>query len=416
MVMMRQTSLRPIVGSHVYFIATFLLLTVGGIIASRRERLPLKINAKISQRSRLHGIGRPQPTLATRRDTKLSGGRGLERRGVAAYSTVVTWDSIHDLMLRQSPLMKLGLQRLEFSTTVDNKPVSVSYDVFGKKGRATLFLAAPSFVPSRSTFVDMATSLCKLAPGKFLPILTELPGYGVNDKALTDLDSFGPSYYREYLPKLLKHLADQYGPIDIVSAGHAGFYSLDAAKMAQGCVDKIFLVNPTYRGPLTTVKMKNQDNPIVPGVIDTLCGVISGLYALPEPLGQAVHKTQCSRESIQKAMVSHVYENPENVTAVAVELNRQYAAEGERWGKCAFLVGKTDPYPNREDAMLAYQDGVPVETRVCVGAKEEDIFRKDLQFLTDKGVELIVTDGAQRNFVEFPDQVATAAVSFFTSK
>mmetsp|Transcript_9245 Transcript_9245/g.13888 ORF Transcript_9245/g.13888 Transcript_9245/m.13888 type:complete len:398 (+) Transcript_9245:46-1239(+) len=332
----------------------------------------------------------------------------------ARASIATSPETIHDVELKKSPIYP-KLSRKSFSCAIGGNKVEVTYDAQNPdipNSVPTLFLATPSFVPSRATFIDLASAMTD-ASSTVLPILTELPGYGLNDGALTNLDEFKPKFFREYLAQFLDHLSEEYGqPVNIVSAGHAGFYVLDALKANPALANRVFLINPTYRGPLTTVKMKNEASPVVPKLIDALCGGIASAYKLPAPIGTAVHASQCSEGSIKKAMISHVYENPMNVTAEAIEINRQFAAQGERWGKCAFLVGRTDPYPRREDAAKVYSEGAPVPTALCVGAKERDAFEKDLDFLTNSGVEMIVTPGAQRNFVEFPQEVATAALSF----
>jgi len=326
--------------------------------------------------------------------------------------------NIHDDQLKASGI-GTG-ERRTFRCDVDGRPLEITYDVFTPKGSSsssaapTLFLATPSFVPSRATFADLATAMNKASSGG-AAILTELPGYGLNDGTLTDLDAYQPRLFRGFLKEFFAHLSSEFqAGINIVSAGHAAFYALDAVKDSPSDVRSMFLINPTYRGPLTTIKMKQKDNAFVPALIDGLCGGIAAAYQLPAPLGTAVHASQCSEGSIKKAMLSHVYEDPTNVTPQAIEINRQFAAQGERWGKCAFLVGRTDPYPRREDAAAAHGSATAVPTAVCVGAKEEEIFKKDLNFLTDNGVPMIVTPGAQRNFVEYPEQVAKAALEFFS--
>mmetsp|Transcript_25102 Transcript_25102/g.40542 ORF Transcript_25102/g.40542 Transcript_25102/m.40542 type:complete len:430 (-) Transcript_25102:160-1449(-) len=345
---------------------------------------------------------------------------------VVGSTLAVAPDNVHDTEIRKSPLGSAEGTRKSFETMVGGRRVLISYDTYEsvatKRGEAvpTLFLATPSFVPSRATFADLAASMTINAPEgspEILPILTELPGYGLNDAALLDLDAYEPEFFREFLAKFFSHLNSEYNgaAINIVSAGHAGFYVLDAAKQHPEMIRNVFLLNPTYRGPLTTVKMKNKENAVVPLLIDGLCGGIAAAYKLPDPVGSAVHASQCSEGSIKKAMLSHVFEDPSNVTPEAVEVNRQFAAEGERWGKCAFLVGRTDPYPRREDAASAYESGVPVRLAVCVGAKEQEAFERDLDFLTERGVPLIATPGAQRNFVEYPDLVAKEALAFFSS-
>uniref|UniRef100_A0A7S2TTF4 AB hydrolase-1 domain-containing protein n=1 Tax=Lotharella oceanica TaxID=641309 RepID=A0A7S2TTF4_9EUKA len=327
--------------------------------------------------------------------------------------------NIHDEQLKASGI-GTG-ERKTFRCDVDGRPLKITYDVFAggddasssKAAAPTLFLATPSFVPSRATFADLANAMGSSSPA----ILTELPGYGLNDGTLTELDAYQPSLFRGFLKKFFAHLQGEFGTgINVVSAGHAAFYALDAVKESPSDVRAMFLINPTYRGPLTTIKMKQKDNAVVPALVDALCGGIAAAYQLPAPLGTAVHASQCSEASIKRAMLSHVYEDPTNVTPQAIEINRQFAAQGERWGKCAFLVGRTDPYPVREDAAAAHGSGTAVPTAVCVGAKEEEIFKKDLSFLTDQGVPMIVTPGAQRNFVEYPEQVAKAALEFFSKQ
>eukprot|EP00055_Hartaetosiga_balthica_P002168 m.2974 g.2974 ORF g.2974 m.2974 type:complete len:398 (+) comp1988_c0_seq1:69-1262(+) len=271
----------------------------------------------------------------------------------------------------------------------------------------TLFITAPSFVSSRTSFLGMATEVFD----NFA--VTEPPSYGANSQKLR------PEHYCDVVfdhalttQVHLAQVAFETEKISVVAAGHEAINVLRLAQRNPELFDRIILINPTFRGPLPTARfdLEQRGESGKSELLSTLQSVMWEIYKMPY-LRDALHHFSSSPENIKKQLMSHVFEDPEYISPNVVSKFVEFSKQGPCVGKCAFLVGKMDFLKSREELADLIKGGVKVPTLVVMGYNSPETSKEDVKPLqdaakTDKNLTFLTTRGALRSYEEFPHEIA----------
>eukprot|EP01147_Barroeca_monosierra_P001266 gene1266-4474_t len=342
-----------------------------------------------------------------------------------------------------------GFSNLYFDLTIDafNKlPESVqnvpndnlaSMQSGTHRNTPILFIAPPSFVSSRTIFFDMAFRHF----GNFA--VTELPSYGLNKQNIRP-EHYTPTVFESALATLVAQYRKQHSElilmpstitnsdedsprvqperlkgVVVIAAGHAAFSALKVAQRHPELFSQLVLLNPTFRGPLPTVRfdLQSQGKELVASALDLTSSILWKIYQVPY-LGDLLHKLFTSPETIKRQLESHVFVNKSQITDATILRNQEFALEGPILGKCAFLVGRADPLSSRQELTQLIEHGSKVPTLCIMGAGAPDISRADLEPLRTiakkklSNVTVIETKGALRSFEEFPSDIGDIIHTF----
>ncbi|EGD82521.1 hypothetical protein PTSG_03171 [Salpingoeca rosetta] len=303
-----------------------------------------------------------------------------------------------------------GFSHLYFDLTVDQftLPAEEGSAAGTRLQQPVLFIAPPSFVSSRTIFFPMAeASFSNFG-------VTEVPSYGLNKQTLR------PTHYNtQLIDSGLTTMPPSTKGVAVVATGHAAITALRTAQQNPELFSCLVLLNPTFRGPLPTVKfdLESKGKTRESMLLDYASSAIWKLYQLPY-VGDAIHNMFTSREHIKKQLHSHVFENPEAITDDVITRNQAFAKEGPILGKCAFLVGKADPVASRDELAALLRGGCRVPTLVVMGYGAPETSRADLQPLHeavaagDSKLRVVETRGALRSYEEFPLDIGSIVKSF----
>ncbi|EDQ88850.1 uncharacterized protein MONBRDRAFT_37321 [Monosiga brevicollis MX1] len=295
--------------------------------------------------------------------------------------------------------------------TIDCYANGITGDI--DKKNFTLFVAPPSMVASRSIFLEMAPFVSNTFG------VTEMPSFGVNqiDLRASQLNAEVMEHGLEQTLRTLQKEDPKHEGAYVVAAGHAGFYALKLAQRCPELFSSLVLLNPTFRGPLTTAAFNKQEegDTISAMGLGALRRALWALMRIPF-LGEALNAASNSPENIKKHLLSHVYSDEAHVTEEVVALNEEFALAGNHLPKAAFLTGQLDPLREREDLTPLLEGGFKVPTMILLGHDSPASVKADVQPLFVKADERaqtgegersigVDTPGALRSFVEYPSLV-----------
>lgn len=241
--------------------------------------------------------------------------------------------------------------------------------------------------------------------------IVDWPGLGFSDRPKID-------YNADIMEKFLVDFINapdsplQYSDekdLVVFAGGHAATIILRAAKKDLVNPTAMAAVAPTWAGPLPIVFGRDSS-------METRYGMLRGTLKAPG-VGWMVYNMLVSNEkAIKSQYQSHVYANPENVTADIVE--SRYALtkrKGARYAPAAFLTGLLDPVKSREEFLELFAD-LDGKLPVLVISTEGSPKRSKAEMEALKGAKgvgkFIEVPGALLPQEEYPNMVAEELYQF----
>jgi pimeloyl-ACP methyl ester carboxylesterase len=168
----------------------------------------------------------------------------------------------------------------------------VVYDHLGH-GPPCLCLPAPSTISTRREMRGLAD---RLATVRTITCL-DLPGFGESDRVpMRYRGSMQTRFLAAFLPRF------QEG-VDVIAAGHAASYAIEAAQALSHRLARLVLLAPTWRGPLPTAM----------GPHPRIWNVLESLVRSPL-VGPALYALNSSRPFIHWMMRRHAYADAAHIT------------------------------------------------------------------------------------------------------
>ncbi|KAJ4824211.1 hypothetical protein Tsubulata_013069 [Turnera subulata] len=240
--------------------------------------------------------------------------------------------------------------------------------------------------------------------------IVDWPGLGYSDRPKMD---YNADVMEEFLVDFINApdspLSLSENDLVVFGGGHAATISVRAAKKGLVKPKAIAAVAPTWAGPLPIVFGRDSS-------METRYGLLRGTLRAPA-VGWMMYNMLVSNEkSIESQYKSHVYANPDNVTAEII--NSRYALtkrDGARYAPAAFLTGLLDPVKSREEFLdlFASLDGkIPLLVVSAEGSPKRS--KAEMEALKGaKGVNKYVeVPGALLPQEEYPTIVAQELYKF----
>lgn len=307
----------------------------------------------------------------------------------------------HEALMDPSKRENKMLRRTHKS--VDWNGVKITYDAFTepqKKDPLIVYVAPPSFVASRSSFLDVA----EFVSPNF--VVTETPGYGANGKRGIGASEINREKLTEGIERLLEDISATYTekePVVVVTAGHASPYLADIHKRRPDLVSRVAMFNPTIRGPFPSAQyaLNKKNKTFMAGVIATARSLAWILYQIPL-FSSGMHYLANYPSNIEHQLRSHVFVEESMITPTSIALNQTFSRTGTCIGKAGFLVGKTD---TEEDTFKNALDGCDKGTVLTIIGKDTPPNAQTALLIVEGAkIQIVSTKGMLRSFEEYPAQ------------
>ncbi|KAF7134896.1 hypothetical protein RHSIM_Rhsim08G0155400 [Rhododendron simsii] len=240
--------------------------------------------------------------------------------------------------------------------------------------------------------------------------IVDWPGLGYSDRPKLD---YNADVMEKFLVDFMNEPNSPVSCLDndlvVFGGGHAATLTVRAAKKGLVQPTGIAAVAPTWAGPLPIVFGRDSK-------MESRYGLLRGTLRAPA-VGWMMYNVLVSNENaIQSQYKSHVYANPENVTADIIE--SRYALtkrDGARYVPAAFLTGLLDPVKSREEFVElfgGFEGRIPVLVVSTLGAPKRS--KAEMEALREaKGVSKFVEiPGALLPQEEYPILVAEELCRF----
>lgn len=240
----------------------------------------------------------------------------------------------------------------EITWEVDGKPVRIGLTRAGS-GPLLLLLPALSSISTRSEMWPLQERLADT----YATLAIDWPGFGTLPRPKVD---WKPEHYVAFLKFVLGTFGS---PETTLAAGHAAGYALAQAAGAPGSLGRLWLLSPTWRGPLPTMMSRRS----------AALGAVARAVDLPVA-GAAFYRLNINGPVIGMMARGHVYADPEWLGPERMaEKRRVTEAEGARYSSFRFVSGALDLFADREgfletaraagELRLLYGVGAPRKSR-----------------------------------------------------
>ncbi|CAH9092576.1 unnamed protein product [Cuscuta europaea] len=195
----------------------------------------------------------------------------------------------------------------------------------------------------------------------------------------------------------------------VVGGGHAATIAVRAANKGLLKPIAIAAIAPTWAGPLPIVFGKDSN-------METRYGLLRGTLRAPAVGWMMYNVLVSNKKSIESQYKSHVYADPENVTASFIESRYALTKQrGARYVPAAFLTGLLDPVKSREEFVQLFaglQGSVPILVISTPGSPKRS--KAEMEVLREaEGVSKYVpVPGALLPQEEYPEKVAEELYRF----
>ncbi len=276
----------------------------------------------------------------------------------------------------------------EIRWEVDGHTIRIGITRLGD-GPCVLMLPALSSISTK----DELWPLQERLSSEYSTIAVDWPGFGDLPRPKID---WNPNHYRVFL----RFLLDTFGsPKACVAAGHGAGYALWLAAEDPGCLGALYVLSPTWRGPLPTMTGKRL------GLFD----VMAKLGDLPVA-GAGLYRANVNRFVVGMMDRGHVYEEPSwfDVCQMQNKL-KVIEAEGARHASLRFVCGKLDPFRSRAEVLdAARRSGGNLAVVYSTQSPRKSL----VEMIALAGLEGVTPVELRRGklsfYEEFPDDVANA--------
>ena len=262
-------------------------------------------------------------------------------------------------------------------------------------GSGPLVLLLPA-LSSISTRGEMRPLMQRLG-SQYRLISIDWPGFGTLPRPAAH---WTPNALSAFLEELLRQLGR---PHAIVAAGHAASYVLRHAADHRGCVDRLILVAPTWRGPLPT--MAGGYRPF----FEKVCRAVE-----MRGIGPLLYRLNVNPLVVGRMVAGHVYSNVGWLSGSRLAEKRQVMnAPGARFASAAFVTGSLDLMRSRTE-FLALAEQVAIPIMLIYGAETPARSRAEMEALAS--LPAVTSERLMRGKLsvheEFPDEVGPVVRRF----
>lgn len=249
----------------------------------------------------------------------------------------------------------------EIAWEADGHPLRIGVTRFGS-GPTMLLLPALSSISTRAEMRPLQERL----GSRFSTIAIDWPGFGDLPRPKVD---WRPEHYRAFLEFLAEKVAR---PSLTIAAGHGAGYAMAHAAEWVGGLGRLFLLSPTWRGPLPTMmRRRSRAFPALARAVD-----------LPL-VGAALYRFNVNGPVIRMMARAHVYADPAWLTPERAAAKRRVTeAPGARHTSFRFVAGELDPFGDRTafldaarrvsgDLVLLYGRNIPPKSKAEMVALAE---------------------------------------------
>ncbi len=275
----------------------------------------------------------------------------------------------------------------------DGAEVVLGMDEAGE-GRSVALLPALSSISTRNEMMPLFDRLSS----EFRVATVDWPGFGNLPRPRAD---WSPEILSRFLDWFLNEAIA--APCQIVAAGHAAAYALQAAARRPGMIERLVLIAPTWRGPLPT--MMGGQRPWFSRVRAAIDNPVAG------PL---LYRLNVSRPVLDRMARRHVYSSADWLAGERLAAKLEVTgAPGARHASVRFVSGALDRVDSREAFLdLARRAGAPI--LVVYGAETPPRSLAEIEALAAlPNVRLErLPIGKLAIHEELPDEVAAAIMPF----
>jgi pimeloyl-ACP methyl ester carboxylesterase len=277
-------------------------------------------------------------------------------------------------------------ERIEW--LADGKTVTVGLTRVGV-GPKLLLLPALSSI---STRFEMRPLQERLA-ARFSTVAIDWPGFGDLPRPKVD---WRPQLYQAFLRFIL---ADVVQPVATIAVGHAASYALAQAADDPATTGRLFLLSPTWRGPLPTMTGRRM----------RLFRAMARTVDLPL-VGPAFYRLNVNGPVIGMMVRGHVYDDPVWLTSERMAQKRLVTeAPGARHASFRFVAGELDLFADRE-AFLDTARRAKTQIHLLYGSRTPRKSKAEIIALA--GLANVTAEELPRGklsfYEEFPDETAGA--------
>lgn len=278
-----------------------------------------------------------------------------------------------------------------FDWVDDDRRWRAPYDEIGQ-GPLLLCLPAPSSISTREEMRELAERLAQ----SHRVVRIDWPGFGDADRHSI---RYRPTLESRYLAAFVQRLPP---PIDVIAAGHAAGYLLEAARSVPTRFRRLALLAPTWRGPLPTAM----------GPHPRLWRALETLVCAPL-VGPLVYALNSSRVFVSWMMRRHVYADTAHLTDALIDARVRIAHRPKaRFAAAAFVTGGLDPFHSR-DSFLEAARACPARIFVAIGERTPTRSLAEMKALAAlENVRSMMLPGSLGFYDEYPDETASAVSRF----
>ena len=278
-----------------------------------------------------------------------------------------------------------------FEWVDDDRRWRAPYDEIGQ-GPLLLCLPAPSTISTREEMRELAERLAQ----SHRVVRIDWPGFGDADRHSI---RYRPTLDSRYLAAFVQRFPP---PIDVIAAGHAAGYLLEAARGMPTWFRRLALLAPTWRGPLPTAM----------GPHPRLWRALETLVCAPL-VGSLVYALNSSRVVVSWMMRRHVYTDEAHLTDALIDARVRIAHRPKaRFAAAAFVTGGLDPFHSR-DSFLEAARACPAQIFVAIGERTPTRSLAEMKALAAlENVRSMMLPGSLGFYDEYPDETASAVSRF----
>lgn len=253
----------------------------------------------------------------------------------------------------------------QYQWQYQGRQFTVAYETLGE-GPPVLLLPALSTVSTRQEMLGLAQVLAS----EFQVVALDWLGFGESDRPNLNYAQYScqrPSLYEELVQDFIQTTFQN--PVALIGAGHGAGYAMQVAQSCPSLVSKLFLIAPTWKGPLRVMGL--------PGIVTAS---IRNLVRSPI-LGQALYALNTTSGFLKFMYRQHVYTNDSLLTPEFMAEKRRITQQpGARFAPATFVTGGLDPMTSRQE-FLDVARSLTVSTKVVIGEQSPRKSRSEMEAL-----------------------------------
>ncbi|MFB2971738.1 alpha/beta fold hydrolase [Aerosakkonema sp. BLCC-F183] len=296
--------------------------------------------------------------------------------------------------MSQLTLETIGGTRQQYEWYWQGQQLSIAYDILGE-GKTVLLLPALSSVSTRGEMGELAKSLAS----QFQVVAVDWPGFGQSSRPPLD---YRPSVYHQFIEDFVKNVINT--PAAVVAAGHAAGYAMKLAKTQPDIFSHIVLAAPTWRGPLPTMGLNEEQSNILREIVRSPI------------LGEMLYALNTIPPFLNFMYRGHVFAKGDILTDNFIQQKWQTTQQQDaRFASAAFVTGALDPVQNRSEFLAWFKD-LSIPVMVAIGEQSPPKSKAEMESLSQlPGVQSRLLPGSLGLHEEYADKFAEVIIPFLNS-